>query len=81
MRPYCSDCYPNEEVLDDEDDQNQITPNQYTECVNCRSRIWTGSFEVPTEECPKCGVLFGNAPSGTYGIGGESDFGPNEDYY
>ena len=55
--------------------QDEFRPNENIKCFNCGTKIWTGSFEVPTQECPQCGVLFGIAPSGTYGIGGEADFG------
>ena len=79
--PYCGECYPDEDISIEDEDKDEFTPNQNVKCFNCGATIWTGSFEIPTQECPKCGVLFGTAPSGTLGIGGEADFGPNEDFY
>ena len=78
LRPFCEICYP--EIEDQ--GQPKLVPNRRSiVCDNCGMIVDAGSFEVPTSECPYCGALFGTAPSGTSGVSGEVDFGPDEQYF
>ena len=70
------DDYDDDDYDDDDYDDYYDDDFASSKCGNCGANIKNDS-----QECKACGLLFGGAPSGTTGVFGEEDFGPNEHYY